>query len=172
VDIRRSQHRRFRLVSPEIQFVRDISAHPDKVVSFSDDVVPGALYLGLGSRTGGVDVYDLADSLVHEHRHQKLYLLSREVELVAVDRPFVASPWREEPRPPSGLLHAAWVFVELLRFWRYVDQHAAAEIRARAASQIATIEERLAQAWQTLATCQLTPAGRQLTVLLQRRSQQ
>jgi uncharacterized protein len=159
-----------RLVSPEIQFVHDISAHPDKVVSFSDDVVPGALYLGLGSQAGGVDVYDLADSMIHEHRHQKLYLLGRQVELVAAERPMVTSPWREEPRPPSGLLHAAWVFVELLRFWRYVDQHADQDVRARATSQIATTEERLARAWQTLATCQLTPAGRHLTALLEQRS--
>ncbi|WKU04461.1 cyclophane-forming radical SAM/SPASM peptide maturase YhhB [Micromonospora sp. HUAS LYJ1] len=159
-----------KLISPEIQFVRDTSAHPDKVVSFSDDVVPGALYLGLGSRTGGVDVYDLADSMIHEHRHQKLYLLSREVELVVVDRPLIASPWREEPRPPSGLLHAAWVFVELLRFWHFVEQHADPAVRTRAASQIATTQKRLTQAWQTLATCQLTPAGRHLTAVLEQRS--
>jgi uncharacterized protein len=159
-----------RLVSPEIQFVRDISAHPDKVVSFSDDVVPGALYLGLGSRAGGVDVYDLADSMIHEHRHQKLYLLGRQVELVAADRPMVPSPWREEPRPPSGLLHAAWVFVELLRFWRYIGQHGPVDVQARAANQITTTEERLARAWQTLATCQLTPAGHHLTTLLEQRS--
>ncbi|WP_326645755.1 FxsB family radical SAM/SPASM domain protein [Streptosporangium sp. NBC_01755] len=159
-----------RLLSPEIQFVRDTSAHPDKVVSFSDDVVPGALYLGLGSRAGAVDVYDLADSLIHEHRHQKLYLLGRQAELVAVDRPLVASPWREEPRPPSGLLHAAWVFVELLRFWRYIDQNVGQEVRARATAQIATTEQRLAQAWQTLATVQLTPAGQHLAALLRERT--
>ncbi len=159
-----------RLISPEIQFVRDISAHPDKVVSFSDDVVPGALYLGLGSHAGGVDVYDLADSLIHEHRHQKLYLLGREVELVSADRPLITSPWREEPRPPSGLLHAAWVFVELRRFWHYVDRHATADVRARAASQIAVTDQRLTQAWQTLATVDLTPAGRYLTAVLEQRS--
>ncbi len=159
-----------RLLSPEIQFVRDTSAHPDKVVSFSDDVVPGALYLGLGNRSGAVDVYDLADSLIHEHRHQKLYLLGRQVELIAADRPLVASPWREEPRPPSGLLHAAWVFVELLRFWRYIGQYSAQDVRARATAQIATTEHRLAQAWQTLATVQLTPAGRHLAGLLRERT--
>ncbi len=159
-----------RLLSPEIQFVRDTSAHPDKVVSFSDDVVPGALYLGLGSHVSTVDVYDLADSLIHEHRHQKLYLLGRRVELVAADRPLVASPWREEPRPPSGLLHAAWVFVELLRFWRYVDQYYASDLRGRAAAQIATTEQRLAQAWQTLATVQLTPAGQHLVEVLRERT--
>lgn len=159
-----------RLLSPEIQFVRDMSAHPDKIVSFSDDVVPGALYIGLGNRSGAVDIYELADSLIHEHRHQKLYLLGRQVELVAADRPLVASPWREEPRPPSGLLHAAWVFVELLRFWRYVDQHSAQDVRARAAVQIATTEQRLNKAWQTLATVQLTPAGLRLVELLRERT--
>jgi uncharacterized protein len=159
-----------RLLSPEIQFVRDTSTHPDKVVSFSDDVVPGALYLGLGNRSDAVDVYDLADSLIHEHRHQKLYLLGRRVELVAADRPMVASPWREEPRPPSGLLHAAWVFVELLRFWRYIGQHSAQEVSVRATVQIAMTEHRLAQAWQTLATVQLTPSGHHLVGLLRERS--
>jgi uncharacterized protein len=158
-----------RLLSPEIQFVRDTSAHPDKVVSFSDDVVPGALYLGLGNRSGSVDVYDLADSLIHEHRHQKLYLVSRQVELVAADWPLVASPWREEPRPPSGLLHATWVFVELLRFWRYVDQHFAGDVRARATAQITTTEQRLAEAWRTLAAVRLTPAGQRLVTLMRER---
>jgi uncharacterized protein len=159
-----------RLLSPEIQFVRDTSAHPDKVVSFSDDVVPGALYLGLGNRSSAIDVYDLADSLIHEHRHQKLYLLGRQVELVAADRPLVASPWREEPRPPSGLLHAAWVFVELLRFWHYIDQNSSQDVCARAVVQIATTEQRLAKAWQTLATVQLTPAGQRLVALLRERT--
>lgn len=159
-----------RLLSPEIQFIRDRSAHPDKVVSFSDDVVPGALFLGLGSAAAGVDVYDLADSLIHEHRHQKLYLLNRRVELVARDLPLVRSPWREELRPPSGLLHAAWVFVELRRFWRYVLDAGLAEVALRARTQIATTDERLAQAWVTLREVELTPAGRSLVRVLEERS--
>lgn len=165
-----------RMLSPEIQFVRDLSAHPEKIVSFSDDAVPGALFLGLGDRTGSVDVYDIADSLIHEHRHQKLYLLNRRVELVGRDLPLVPSPWREELRPPSGLLHAVWVFVEVRRFWCYIrnltrpGDHHQARARARAQAQISTTDERLAQAWLTLADVNLTPAGRRLVEVLEERS--
>jgi uncharacterized protein len=36
-----------RQLSPEIQFIRDLTADPDKVVSFSDNSVPSALYLSI-----------------------------------------------------------------------------------------------------------------------------
>jgi len=160
------------LLSPEIQFIRDSSAHADKVVSFSDDSVPGALFLGLGSRSGAADVYDVAESIIHEHRHQKLYLLSRRVELVDRDFPLVASPWREEPRPPSGLLHATWVFVELRRFWLYVHRGGDAAVAHRVQHLITTAESRLEQAWDTLSRVDLTPAGRQLVKVLQDRSRE
>jgi uncharacterized protein len=162
--------REIQLLCPEIQFIRDLSAHPDKVVSFSDDVVPGALYLGLGSKSDTVDVYDVAESLIHEHRHQKLYLLGRHVELVANDRPLIISPWREEPRPPSGLLHATWVFVELRRFWRHLECTANSDVQHRAQVLVRTTDRRLTQAWITLSHVDLTPAGQQLVGILQERS--
>ncbi|MEV6871581.1 cyclophane-forming radical SAM/SPASM peptide maturase YhhB [Amycolatopsis sp. NPDC051128] len=159
-------------LSPEVQFVTDESAHPDKVVSFSDDVVPGCLFIGLGAHPGAVDVYDLADSIIHEHRHQKLYLLEREVDLIIPGQPFVPSPWREELRPPSGLLHAAWVFVELLGYWRFVETSSdvAATVRSRAANQVAVSTERLSRAWKTLDNVQTTPAGDELILALRERS--
>lgn len=158
-------------LSPEVQFVTDESAHPDKVVSFSDDVVPGCLFIGLGAHPGIVDVYDLADSIIHEHRHQKLYLLEREVDLVVPGQPFVPSPWREELRPPSGLLHAAWVFVELLAYWRFVEaSDVATDVRSRAANQVAVSTERLSRAWKTLDSVRTTPAGDELIRALRVRS--
>jgi len=60
-----------------VQFVRDPSAHPDKIVSFSDNAVPGALFVSIMQSDGLIDAYDLADSLIHEYRHQKLYLFER-----------------------------------------------------------------------------------------------
>ncbi|MGH9278976.1 MAG: cyclophane-forming radical SAM/SPASM peptide maturase YhhB [Acidimicrobiales bacterium] len=148
----------------DIQFVRDESAHPDKYVSFSDDVVPGTLFVSVTAGGGLISVEDLADSLIHEHRHQKLYLLDRFVRLVERDRPLVPSPWREEPRPPSGLLHAAFVFVELRRFWAGLAREGR---RADAASQVRLIDGRLGVAWETLAGTALTPAGRHLVEALQ-----
>lgn len=156
-----------RLLSRDVLFVRDLTAHPDKVVSFSDDSAPGALYCSIRRSDGLIDEVDLADSLVHEHRHQKLYLMDRYVPVVLRDRPLVASPWREDPRPPSGLLHAVFVFVELLEFWR----HLADQRVARANGEVETISGRLADAFTTLDAVLLTEQGRRLVDALRVRAQ-
>lgn len=159
-----------RAISPEIQLIRDRSADPDKVVSFSDDVVPGALYIAPYRGDGPlIDVRDVADSLVHEHRHQKLYLVNRLVSLVDQDWPEVSSPWRDDPRPPSGLLHAAYVFVELTSFWRWLERSGAGPDRARARQTHERIDGQLADAMPTLRRCRLSDAGFQMLELLERR---
>lgn len=151
-----------RLLSREIQFVRDLDADPDKCVSFSDDVLPGALFVSLRAPNSLIAVEDLADSIIHEHRHQKLYLLQRACPLVERDFPLVASPWRQDPRPPSGLLHAAFVFVELRRFWNFIRDRRRAESILRAEAEIASTDAKLTEAWATLCHVALTPAGRAL----------
>ncbi|MGI8624794.1 MAG: cyclophane-forming radical SAM/SPASM peptide maturase YhhB [Solirubrobacteraceae bacterium] len=151
-------------LSRDVLFIRDLTAHPDKVVSFSDDSAPGALYCSVRRSNGLISANDLADSLIHEHRHQKLYLLDRYVPLVLGDRPLVSSPWREDPRPPSGLLHAVFVFVELLRFRRHLRDTNRSD---RAHREVATIEGRLSAAFSTLSEVALTDQGRALAVSLE-----
>lgn len=154
--------REMTLLSREIQFIRDLDADPDKVVSFSDDVVPGCLYVSLRGSDGLISRFDLADSLIHEHRHQKLYLLQRSTRLIESDRQLVRSPWRADLRPPSGLLHAVFVFVELRRFWIHVGSVETGEIAVRASTVVALIDERLNEAWDTLETVDLTASGKVL----------
>lgn len=158
-----------RLLCPDVQLVRDSSAQADKVVSFSDDLVPGALYVADRTKSGPVDALDLADSLIHEYRHQKLYLLEREVRLVVDDTRRVRSPWRDDPRPPSGLLHACFVFVELRAFWRWARMTGRAD-RGRADFVIEDIEARLREAWPVLDGVAMTPAGQRLAAVLRLRS--
>ena len=148
-----------------VQFVRDPSAHPEKIVSFSDNSVPGALFVSVAQGDRIIDAYDLADSLIHEHRHQKLYLLERRFPM-AVAGDLVVSPWREDLRPPSGLLHAVFVFVELRRFWEHVRDHGPERLRRRAVNQLADTDRNLAEAFETLRSCPLTPAGEALANLL------
>ena len=147
---------------PEIQFIRDPSAHPDKAVSFSDNSVPGALYISVRRGDGWIGVYDLADSIIHEHRHQKLYLLQANAPIVAVDAPLVRSPWREDLRPPSGLFHAIFVFSGLLRFWHHVSVAGDPGIRDYARSEVQRISSRLESAFPTLLDTGLTAMGRKL----------
>jgi uncharacterized protein len=153
-------------VSRAVQFVRDPAAHPDKIVSFSDNAVPGALYVSVMQGDRMIDPYDLADSLLHEHRHQKLYLLERVLPMVEPTTMKVVSPWREDLRPPASLLHAVFVFAELQRFWAHVRHTGPEHLRPRAANQLSDTSARLRQAQETLATCPLTPAGRALAAAL------
>lgn len=152
--------------SGTVQFIRDLSAHQDKIVSFSDNEVPGALYMSVVQGGNLIDAYDLADSLIHEHRHQKLYLLERLAPTVKPTTMKVISPWREDLRPPSGLLHAAFVFVELRRFWLFVRDLGPPRLRNRALDQLAATDANLSAAFQTLNDCPLTETGRSLVAAL------
>jgi uncharacterized protein len=161
--------REIELLSRDVLFVRDLTAHPDKVVSFSDDSAPGALYCSVRRSDGLISALDLADSLIHEHRHQKLYLLNRFAPLVLRDRPLVASPWREDMRPPSGLLHAVFVFTELIAFWRHVAVKG--PDTARAEREVSAIAAKLRAGFGTLKDVELTEQGRQLVSSLEARAQ-
>lgn len=149
-----------------IQFIRDPLADPQKIVSFSDNSVPGALYVSIVQGDAFIDPYDLADSLIHEHRHQKLYLLERQSPMVEATSALVPSPWREELRPPTGLLHAVFVFVELRRFWLYVKDSGPERTRNRAINQIEDTNKHLKEALITLKNCPLTEAGQELVKAL------
>ena len=111
--------------------------------------------------------YDLADSLLHEYRHQKLYLLERIAPVVEPTTRKVVSPWRQDLRPPSGLFHAIFVFVELRRFWKYVNSLNLDRLNMRAQNQQMDTDTRLREAFQTLAKCPLTGVGRSLAAVLE-----
>jgi uncharacterized protein len=156
-----------RRICRAVQFIRDPAADPDKIVSFSDNAVPGALYVSVMQRAKLIDAYDLADSLLHEYRHQKLYLLERLAPVVESTNRKVVSPWRQDLRPPSGLFHAVFVFVELRRFWKHVRSLNLEQLNARAENQLMDTDARLSEAFLTLAECPLTATGRSLAAVLE-----
>lgn len=156
-----------RSICRAVQFIRDVAADPDKIVSFSDNAVPGALYVSVMQRARLIDAYDLADSLLHEYRHQKLYLLERLAPVVEPTNRKVVSPWRQDLRPPSGLFHAVFVFVELRRFWKYVRSLNLDRLNTRAENQLIDTDTRLREAFPTLAGCPLTTTGRSLAAVLE-----
>ena len=159
-----------RKICSAVQFVRDPTAHPDKIVSFSDNTVPGALYVSVRQGHGLIDAHELADSLIHEYRHQKLYLFERHHPTVTSVDARVASPWREDLRPPSGLVHAVFVFIELQRYWEHVLARGPACLHNRALNQIAETRRNLTLAFSTLESCPLSVTGRQLVKVMRRAS--
>ncbi len=85
-------------------------------VSQSD--LPGAFIC-----TATANPFVLADSIVHELHHNRLFFLQDEAPLFAGERDGVAeagtfySPWRDDLRPLQGLFHGVFVYVPVLRFW-------------------------------------------------------
>lgn len=154
-------------LSPDIQFVSDPEAHPDQAVSLSDNSTPGALYVGVEVSGKPINPFLLADSIIHEHRHQKLYLLQREATLLEADAPLIKSPWRSDPRPPSGLLHALFVFVCLHEYWLYVAATGPLDVREQAAKDIEQIRLRIDEAFPIMRGTKLTKRGLELVDLLE-----
>lgn len=77
----------------------------------------------------------LAETLVHETQHIKLSALGDVVKLTKPDdgSRFYA-PWRDDPRPASGVLQGAYAYLGVSGFWRRqrLQEQGAARIRADA----------------------------------------
>lgn len=102
------------------------------------------------------DATTFAATLVHEFQHSKLGVLLVLVDLLDPagdnDSARLYAPWRDDPRPPVGLLHGAYSFLGVTAFYRghYPMAHGLA---ARAAQfEFAYRREQAAHAVSTLLT--------------------
>ncbi len=92
-------------------------------VSLSD--FPGALIL-----SAVPEPYWVADSLIHELYHNRMFFITEEEPVFADAEPDgdaddpgeLYSPWRTDLRPPSALLHAQYVYTQVCKFWFSVWQ--------------------------------------------------
>lgn len=158
-------------LSPIISLIQDPNADPNSFVSFSDNEVPGTLFVCIRHNNSYASPHDLADSLIHEHRHQKLYLLEELCPVVTSNFPYVSSPWRKEPRPVSGLFHAAFVFNELEKFWRYVALRESGGLLAKAMCETRKNQRMLKEAFITLDKCPLSGLGKEFLQLFKKELQ-
>jgi uncharacterized protein len=105
----------------------------------------------------------LAATLAHEVQHVKLSALLDIVELTCPDsgRRFYA-PWREDPRPASGLLQGAYAYLGVTAFWRRQREAPSSDRGGhRAHVEFARWREATRLAVSTLlASDQLTEAGK------------
>ena len=102
-----------------------------------------------------------AVTLVHEVQHLKLAAL---IDIVPLTQPEDGSryyaPWRDDPRPISGLLQGAYAYLGVSGFWRRQRQLAVGASRLRADMEFARWRAGAAQAVDTLRSSgRLTPAG-------------
>lgn len=120
------------------------------------------------------DPVTMAETLVHEGQHVKLCGLLDMVPLVTSGGEKVYAPWRQDPRPASGLLQGVYAHLGIARFWA-AQRHAETDPddTLRAEVHFARWRSMIDQAAQTLLrTDCLTPAGVRFVNLLRARGQQ
>jgi HEXXH motif-containing protein len=89
-------------------------------VSHSEPRWPHLIFVSLAPPTPVGDLR-LAEAIVHEAMHLNLSFAEERTSLVADDAQLY-SPWRSTARPAGGVLHGAYVFAVLLRFFEDLDR--------------------------------------------------
>ena len=100
---------------------------PLKVISDANPSSSNSTILGIIFCTYTEDPLLLAEMLIHEFSHNKLFLFQEIDPLLNsavhgdgwADQSYY-SPWRSDPRPLNGILHGLYVFNEVASFWYYI----------------------------------------------------
>lgn len=93
---------------------------PDRMThnSFSVRFLFGSLFL-----SAAYEDLRLAEAIVHEFHHNELYLAQEAVQFTKFHQDDIFySPFRPDPRPLDGLLHALFVFTGVANFIAQVEQ--------------------------------------------------
>lgn len=122
-----------------MQLVALKPADDDRVTNFSHSDFPGAMALSVVRHAEW-----LADSLIHEVHHSRLFYVEEAGRFFAdethnrmLDSSYY-SPWREDLRPLHGILHAVYVHLPLWHFWQDVLRSSPAS-RDLASSRLAHV---------------------------------
>ncbi|WP_328875754.1 HEXXH motif domain-containing protein [Streptomyces sp. NBC_00287] len=106
---------------------------------------------------------ELAVTLVHEFRHTLLNGLMHLTPLADDCPDLFHAPWRDDPRPLSGVLHGAFAFSGVARFWRDRCARDSGSARERARFEFALWRRESRATLETLhAHPALTETGRRL----------
>ena len=73
---------------------------------------------GAVAMSAPADGLSLALGLVHETQHSLLNATAHLFDLHVTPGTLGYSPWRDDPRPASGVLHGAYAYLAVARFWR------------------------------------------------------
>ncbi len=93
----------------------------DVDVSFSDPNVPLSVFISIPPKSRCNIVLRVCESIIHESMHLHLTLVEHQVSLIADNRDLMKSPWRDELRPPRGIIHGVYVFRAILEYFRSIE---------------------------------------------------
>lgn len=155
-----------RLMREEIHFFVPLRRSDNAHFSFTLSQMPGLLFVG-----GSVNWLPIVEALVHETGHARLHHANEVYPLVRQDDAEICySPWRNDPRPPTGVLHGFYVFRLVLDFWTEVLEQRRAPLddagQRYVRSRVALIHLQLGEAIAVLEKVDMAPFGRRLVEAL------
>ena len=111
--------------------------------------------------------------LIHEFYHSRLFALEEKAlffeQPVHMGQTMHYSPWRNEPRPMHGVLHAVYVHLPVARFLsKLLEATDEEEIRMVTRSRLVKANEQLKLGIEQLAGCNFTSSGKMLFHQLER----
>lgn len=126
-------------ISCLIKYIIPLKGSADRAYSGSNSSLPSMSFIS--SRVK--DIRILAEMIIHEFHHSKLFLLQHwdSLFLYSDDTSWggmkLYSPWRECMRPLQGLLHGAFVFSGVSVYWKQISQRSGDKASRRAATAAA-----------------------------------
>lgn len=79
-------------------------------VSFSEPHLPFSIFISVPKNRIKADSLRVAEAIVHEAMHLQLSLIEKVVPLISSNEQKFYSPWKDEYRDSTGILHALYVF--------------------------------------------------------------
>lgn len=89
----------------------------DYDVSFSEPQLPFSIFVSVPKSRIKADFLRVAEAIVHEAMHLQLSLIEKVVPLVSSNEQKFYSPWKDEYRNSTGILHALYVFRVIESFY-------------------------------------------------------
>ena len=93
----------------------------DYDVSFSEPHIPFSIFISIPKNRIKADFLRVAEAIIHEAMHLQLSLVEKVVPLIKSNEQKFYSPWKDEYRNSTGILHALYVFKVIKVFYKQLE---------------------------------------------------
>jgi hypothetical protein len=101
--------------------IHPLHAPPQIDISHSDPELPFSIFVSIPSGEDHAELR-LAESILHEAMHLQLTLIERSQQLVGDSEARAFSPWQQQDRALSGLVHGLYVFVAIDEWLGHIER--------------------------------------------------
>ncbi|ADP10481.1 hypothetical protein EJP617_08000 [Erwinia sp. Ejp617] len=136
---------------------RIVIVNCDELVGCSSPLFLGLIII---APKGNWTIYDYMENIIHEMSHIELYI-KQIVDPLVIKGSYLKSPFRNQPRPASGVYHAAFVLARIIKYFKPFagkSQHTAV-LKKRIDEWRLLLDETLSQFYNREI---LTPAGQKI----------